>query len=325
MHLRFLKIFCDIVDKHSFSRAAEANGVSQSNASQVVHHLEEHLGVQLIDRSKRPFVLTPEGLRFHEGCRVIVQRYDDLEREVRALHDAEAARLTVASIYSVGLAHMSRYLREFLAANPQADVRLEYVHPQRVYEAVDTGAADLGLVSYPEESRSLATLPWRTEPMVLVCHPQHRLASCERASLNQLAQEPFVAFQEGLRIREEIDRALEEAGITVDVELEFDNIETIKRAIEIGTGISLLPEPTVMREVNSGVLVRVPLEGTQLMRPLGIIHRRDRKLSETAKKFVNLLLSNGVPLTDSTPADLMAASAASNGHATQPKLSKSPV
>ena len=88
MHIRWLKIFCDVVDQGSFSHAAEANGVSQSNASQVVHQLEERLGVQLIDRSKRPFVLTPEGHRFHEGARVIVQRFEDLEREVRSLHEA---------------------------------------------------------------------------------------------------------------------------------------------------------------------------------------------------------------------------------------------
>ena len=92
-----------------------------------------------------------------------MQRYDDLEREVRALHEAAVARLTIASIYSVGLAHMSGCMREFLAAHPKADVRLEYVHPHRVYEEVDQGQADLGLVSYPEESASLAALPWRTE------------------------------------------------------------------------------------------------------------------------------------------------------------------
>src|SRR5882757_1659288 len=176
MNLRFLKIYCDIVDMGSFSRAAKSNGVSQSNASQVVHQLEERMGVKLIDRSKRPFVLTAEGKRFHEGARVIVQRYDDLEREVRGLHEAAVARLTIASIYSVGLAHMSRFLREFLLANPKADVRLEYLHPHRVYEAVDSGQADLGLVSYPEESDSLAAIAWRTEPIVLVCHPGHALA-----------------------------------------------------------------------------------------------------------------------------------------------------
>jgi len=291
MHLRFLKIYCDIVDMGSFSRAAKSNGVSQSNASQVVHQLEERMGVKLIDRSKRPFVLTAEGKRFHEGSRVIVQRYDDLEREVRALHEATVARLTIASIYSVGLAHMSGCMREFLAAHPKADVRLEYVHPHRVYEEVDQGQADVGLVSYPEESASLATLPWRTEKIVLVCHPHHSLAKRRTAALSALNGEAFVAFQSGLKIRDEIDRALAMHKVRVRVALEFDNIETIKRAIEIGAGVSLLPEPTIAREIESGSLVQIPLESVALERTLGIIHRRDRKLSETAHQFIKLLQS----------------------------------
>lgn len=289
MRLKSLKIFCDIVDRHSFSRAAEANGVSQSKASQAVHQLEERLGVKLIDRSKRPFVLTPEGQRFHEGSRVIVQRYEDLEREVRSLHEAVAARLTVASIYSVGLAHMSGYLREFLAAHPQADVRLEYLHPHRVYEAVDSGQADLGLVSYPEESRSLAAIVWREEPMAVVCHPSHPLAQRSSIRLEALRGEPMVAFQTGLAIRERIDQVFADQGVEVEIALEFDNIETIKRAIEIGTGISLLPLPTVEGEISAGTLAAVSVAGQRLVRPLGIIHRRDRELSETASLFVELL------------------------------------
>jgi DNA-binding transcriptional LysR family regulator len=291
MHLRFLKIYCDIVDLASFSRAAKANDVSQSNASQVVHHLEEHLGVRLIDRSRRPFVVTPEGQKFHEGCRVIVQRYDDLEREVRSLHEAAEARLTVASIYSVGLAHMSRYLRQFLAAHPKADVRLEYVHPHRVYETVDQGQADLGLVSYPEESASLAALPWRNERIVLVCHPQHAFTRRRSVSLDMLQGESFVAFQPGLKIRDEIDRVLAVHRVSVRVALEFDNIETMKRAIEIGSGVSLLPEPTIVREIESGTLVQIVVEGEPIVRPLGIIRRRDRELSTTARDFIQLLQS----------------------------------
>jgi DNA-binding transcriptional LysR family regulator len=323
MHLRFLKIFCDVVDLGSFSRAAKANDVSQSNASQVVHHLEEHLGVQLIDRSRRPFLVTSEGKRFHEGCRVIVQRYDDLEREVRSLHEAAAARLTVASIYSVGLAHMSGYLREFLAAHPRADVRLEYVHPHRVYEAVDHGEADLGLVSYPEESSSLGTLPWRTEPMVLVCYPQHPLTRRHSVPLEALRGEPFVAFQAGLKIREEIDRVLALHRVPTRVALEFDNIETIKRAIEIGAGISLLPEPTIAREIESGTLVQVEIEGRPLVRPLGIIHRRDRKLSETAQRFIELLQSESLRTSaDDVPS---AALSESNGHNGKPGRKRTPV
>src|SRR5262245_47661400 len=266
MHLRFLKTFCDIVDLGSFSRAAKANNVSQSNASQIVHQLEDRMGVQLIDRSKRPFVVTPEGKRFHEGARVIVQRYDDLEREVRSLHESVAARLTVASIYSVGLAHMSGCLREFLAAHPKADVRLEYLHPHRVYETVDNGQADIGLVSYPEESPSLAAIPWRNERMVLVCNPQPPRTKRSSVSLDLLRGEPFVAFQKGLKIREEIDRALTLRKVQPRVALEFDNIETIKRAIEIGTGISLLPEPTISREIEAGTLVQTQIEGEPLAR-----------------------------------------------------------
>jgi DNA-binding transcriptional LysR family regulator len=312
MHLRFLKTYCDIVDLGSFSRAAKANGVSQSNASQIVHHLEEQLGVQLIDRSKRPFVVTPEGKRFHEGARVIVQRYDDLEREVRSLHEAAAARLTVASIYSVGLAHMSGLLRQFLGAHPKADVRLEYLHPHRVYEVVDQGQADIGLVSYPEESPSLATIPWRTEPMVLVCYPQHPLAKRRSISLNMLSNEPFVAFQEGLKIRDEIDRALALQKVSVRVALAFDNIETIKRAIEIGAGISLLPEPTVAREIETNTLVQIPLECESIVRSLGIIHRRDRNLSEMAQKFIQLLQAQAEPLESSVPSPVSMPE--SNGH-----------
>jgi DNA-binding transcriptional LysR family regulator len=243
---------------------------------------------------------------------VIVQRYDDLEREVRSLHESVAARLTVASIYSVGLAHMSGCLREFLAAHPKADVRLEYLHPHRVYETVDSGQADIGLVSYPEESPSLAAIPWRTEPMMLVCYPQHPLTKQRSVALESLRGEPIVAFQAGLKIREEIDRALAFRNVQPRVALEFDNIETIKRAIEIGAGVSLLPEPTIAREVESRALVQIPLEGESLVRPLGIIHRRDRKLSETAQQFIQLLQSQATPpATVAEPA----AAADTNGHA----------
>ena len=304
MHIRFLKIFCDIVDHGSFSRAAEANGVSQSNASQVVHQLEERMGVSLIDRSKRPFVITPEGQRFLEGARVIVQRYDDLEREVRAMHEVVASRLTVAAIYSVGLAHMNRFMREFLAANPRADVRFEYMHPHRVNEAVDSGQADLGLVSYPEESKSLASIMWRTEPMVLVCHPEHPLAGRESVSLSALEGLPLVAFEAELKIREEIERVLHVHDVTMKIAIEFDNIETIKRAVEAGSGVSILPEPTLDREIQSGTLVKVRLDGEPLVRPLGIIHRRDRELGDTAMRFIQLLQANAVE------ANL----AATNGH-----------
>jgi DNA-binding transcriptional LysR family regulator len=292
MYLKPLKVFCDVVDRRSFSRAADENNMSQSGASQVVKELERELGVTLIDRSKRPFVLTPEGDTYYEGCRKIVQQYLLLEDEVRTLHDEVAGRVVVASIYSVGLHHMNRYLQEFLAQHPKANVRLEYLHPHRVYDAVENDDADLGLVSYPRSSRTIEAIVWRQEPMVLVCSPDHPLAMRDEIDLNLLSGEKMICFESGLIIRREIDRAFQLRGIEVNMAMEFDNIETIKRAIEIGAGLSLLPEPTVLREVESGTLVRIPLTTRELIRPLGIIHRRGKHLTATARRFLDSLLDH---------------------------------
>ncbi len=289
MHVKSLKVFCDVVRERSFSLAASNNDISQSGASQVVQQLEERLGVKLIDRSKRPFVLTPEGEVYYEGCRGIVDRYFALEDKVRTLHEEVAGRVRVASIYSVGLHHMSRYLQDFLSRYPKANVRLEYLHPHLVYEAVMRDKADIGLVSYAKDTRTIAAIVWRDEPMVLVCAPSHRLARERQVSLAQLNGERMVGFNNDLTIRREIDRVLHQNGVEVDVVMEFDNIETIKRAIEIDAGVGLLPAPTVAREVETGTLAAVPLDTDELIRPLGIIHRRGKDLNSTTTRFIELL------------------------------------
>lgn len=289
MHTKSLKIFCDVVERRSFSRAADENGISQSSASQLVQALERRLGVQLLDRSTRPFGLTKEGERFYDGSRDLVRRFEQLEEEVRTLHDAEARSLVVASIYSVGLHHMSAFMQRFSAEHPRAQVRLEYLHPHRVCEVVESGDADLGIVSYAKDNEALTSIPWRTEPMVIVCHPQHRLAREHCLDLKGIAGESFVAFEAGLAIRDAIDRALMRSHAEVNVALEFDNIETMKRAIEIDAGVSILPEPSVRREIALGSLAKVSIAGDALVRPLRIVHRRNRALGELAKEFVGLL------------------------------------
>jgi DNA-binding transcriptional LysR family regulator len=318
MHLKSLKVFCDVVGRRSFSRAAEENGISQSGASQVVNQLERHLGTKLIDRSKRPFSLTAEGEIYYSGCRKLVERYFSLEERIRTLHDEVVGRVRVASIYSVGLHHMNRYLHQFLSQYPKANVRLEYLHPHRVYEAVENDQADLGLVSYPKASRAIKAIGWRQEPMVLVCAPAHRFAKRQCVALEEVAGEPIVGFDADLTIRREIDRVLYEYRDELRVVMEFDNIETIKRAVEIDAGVSLLPTPTVVREVAAGSLVAVPLSSDELVRPLGIIYRRGKDLGVTARRFVELLRSEGSNIDGPEHAEgrgeLAAASPRGNGN-----------
>jgi len=204
-------------------------------------------------------VPTAEGQVFFDGCRGIVARYEALEDEVRALHAEVAGQVRVAAIYSVGLHHMSRSLKQFMSHYPKANVRLEYLHPQRVLETVENGQADIGLVSYPRSTRAIQAEPWRDEPMVLVCAPGHAFTDRLRIEPSELDGCPLVGFDPDLVIRHEIDRALAAEGVEPRVVMEFDNIETIKRAVEIDAGVAILPEPTVSRELAAGMLVAVPL------------------------------------------------------------------
>lgn len=289
MHVKSLKVFCDVVGQRSFSRAADENGISQSGASQVVHQLEERLGVKLIDRSKRPLVPTAEGELYYQGCRQLVQRYYALEEDVRTFHKELAGQVTVASIYSVGLSHMNACVQEFLGKHPKANVRIQYHHPETVAQLVETDQVDFGLVSYPKSSKTIKVDVWREEPMVVVCAPTHELASRDSIWLDELDGRRMVGFDTRLQIRRELDFALSTAGAAVQVVMEFDNIETIKRAVEIDAGFGLLPIDTVTRELETGSLVAIPISGAPLARPLGIITRQGKELGKTARRFIQLL------------------------------------
>jgi DNA-binding transcriptional LysR family regulator len=309
MQLESLKIFCDVVRTASFSRGAAENGISQSSASQAVHQLEVRLGVKLIDRSKRPLVLTPQGKVYYDGCKDLVDKYLELENRVRTLGDEETVvgSVGVAAIYSVGLHHMSRYIQRFEQRYPAANVRLEYLHPRRVLERVTSGEGELGLLSFPKKWPDLNVIPWREEPMVVAVHPSHRFADRPALAVRALEGEPFIAFDPDLSIRRAIDRFLRRHEVEVEVVLEFDNIENIKRAVEIPSGISILPEPSLAHEVKAGTLLAIPLEryvpDDRLTRPLAIIHRRNANLDRAAARFLELLTTEDVTTDDPDPVE----------------------
>jgi len=289
MQLRHLKVFCDVATTRSFSRAAALNRISQSAVTQVVRQLEKQLGAELIDRSKRPLVVSRAGQICFEGYREVLDRCAAVKQRVHSQGEEISGEVRVAAIYSVGLYAMNRCMQDFIGRYPKVKVRLEFLPPARVYDAVKKQEADLGMVSYPRPSRSLTVVRLRTEGMVLVCSPSHRLARLKKVTVEQLKGEAFVAFEPGLIIRREIDRYLRQRRAMVDVVMEFDNIETIKQAVEIGAGISILPEPTVHSEVERGTLAVAPLSLGDLRRPLGIIHRARKAFTPGVARFVELL------------------------------------
>lgn len=289
MNIETLRIFCDVVQHQSFSRGAAINDVSQSAATQSVHRLERHFGVQLIDRSTRPFVLTPEGQISYEGFREVLEMYDAVDARVLSLRKEISGVVRVAAIYSVGLHDMSRCMQDFMRRYPKAKVRLEYLRPNKVIDAVLNAEVDLGIVSYPTASPDLNVIHLRSEKMVLVCHPEHALAQHDAVTAEHLRDREFVGFDRDLSIRKETDRYLRQRGVTVKVVMEFDNIETLKQAIGVDAGVCILPEPTVRREVQRGSLVSIRLIAPEIQRPIGIIHRQRKVFTPTTRKFVELL------------------------------------
>jgi len=289
VHLDSLKLYCDVVRLRSFSRGAAANGVSQSAASQSIQQIENELDVALLDRSRRPLEPTAEGLAFFEACRTLIQGFEKAKGDLQASRQRVEGTVRVAAIYSVGLHDMSRHMQPFMAAHPHAKILLECLHPHKVVDAVLNDEADLGVLSYPTATRAIEILPLRSEPMVLVAHPTHRLARRRSLAAVELNGEKFVAFDHDLAIRKAIDRALKAHGIKVDVVMEFDNVETIKQAIGINAGLTILPRPTVTKELGMRTMVTLPMTFPGLVRPIAIIRRRGHRMTPAVARFVDQL------------------------------------
>lgn len=321
MHLEALSIFCDVVRHQSFSRGALANSVSQSAASQAVRQIERRLGAQLIDRSRRPWQLTPEGKLFFQGCQEIVDRYHELEEAVQRRQDPSGYTVRLASIYSVGLHDLSQYVDRFRAAVPGAHVDIEYMHPDEIPIRIQNDQSDVGLLAFATPGRDLTVVPWRQQAMAVACPPAHRFAGRTTAiGPWELAGAAFVTFDRGLRVRRELDRYLRRHGAEVDVVAEFDTIENIKQAVEDGAGVAILPESTLRREVERQTLVAIPLDKLDdeapFMRPLSIVHRRRRRLNPAVTEFIRLLrLDGGERTADDASATREAAAVAARAAA----------
>ena len=288
MNLDSLRVFCEVARQRSFSKAAEKLDVTQSAVSQTVQQVERELSAQLVDRRRRPLCLTSPGERFFAAARDILEQFDHAVAEIRELENDVVGPITVASIYSVGLYHADA-VRSFMAAYPRATVRLQYLRPNLVVEAVLSGEATLGLTSYPKPTKELAVVPWREEEMVFVAPPDHVLAGRAAVRLDEAAEHPIVGFDPDLEIRKRTDAAFRKRKLDPRVVLEFDNIETVKQAVQVGSGVALLPEETVRQAAATGSLALARLDPPDLRRPVGVIYRRGKPLSAAAVKFIETL------------------------------------
>jgi LysR family transcriptional regulator, transcriptional activator of the cysJI operon len=289
MQIESLKVFCDLTETESFTKAAQINNVTQSAVSQTISSLERQFKALLIERSKKNFRLTSEGEVLYDYSKQILQTYDALHSKLQEIQDVVSGNIRVATIYSIGLHVLPPYLKRFLKSYPTVNVHVEYRRPNQVYEDVLGNVVDLGLVAYPARDAKLEIVPLHKDPLVIICHPQHALAKLKSIRLKMLAGQKFVGFERDIPTRKAVDKMLKENGANVEYVMEFDNIETVKRAVEIDSGVSIVPQETIGQEVANQTLVAVPIEGGEHYRPLGVIYKKTKVLSPAIKQFVNML------------------------------------
>lgn len=299
MHIETLKVFCDVVETGSFSVAASQNFITQSAVSQQLRTLESKYRCKLLERGRSGAKPTPAGEILYQASREILDRYREIETRLQETGDTICGTLRVAIVYSVGLHELPPYLKEYLRTFPQVNVHVEYARPNKIYDDTIAGRIDLGIVAYPAKHPQVTVAPFREDRLVVVCHPAHPLSAARKVSLMRLDGEAFVAYERDIPTRKATDQLFKDRGITVRFSGEYDNIETIKRAVEIGQGVSIVPLAAVQHELEHGTLRVVHLSDETLLRPLGIISKRGRHLSPAAVKFIEVLQREDLlPLRD---------------------------
>lgn len=289
MQIESLKMFCDLAETESFTKAAQINEVTQSAVSQQISSLERQFKSMLIERSKKKFRLTREGQVLYDFSKQIIQTYEAVQSKLQEIKDVISGTIRLATIYSIGLHDLPPYLKKYLKSYPTVNVHVEYRRANQVYEDVLGNVVDLGLVAYPTRDSKLEIVPLRKDRLVLICHPQHAFAKLKAVKLSSLSGHKFIGFEPDIPTRKAIDKILKDHGIQVQNVMEFDNIETVKRAVEIDAGVAIVPQATVLQEVANQTLTQVDIEDGEFYRPLAAIFKKNKVLSPAIKQFLTVL------------------------------------
>ena len=289
MQIESLKVFCDVAETGSFTKAALVNNVTQSAVSQQISALERIFKSLLIERSKKKIRLTPEGQVLYEYSKQMMQTFESLHSKFQDLKDIISGTIRIATIYSIGLHDLPPYVKRFLKNYPTVNIHVEYRRANQVYEDVLGSVVDIGLVAYPTRDSKLEIIPLRKEPLVVICHPQHPFARQKTVKLKTLADQKVIGFEPDIPTRKALDKILKEHGVEVRHIMEFDNVETVKRAVEIDAGISIVPEGTVRQEIAKQTLAALPIEDGDFFRPTAALYKKSKVLSPAIKQFLSHL------------------------------------
>lgn len=296
MQIENFKIFADLVETKSFSKSAKINGITQSAVSQQARAMERHFKTLLIDRSQKQFQLTREGVRLYEAAKEMLHTYEKLLSELQEMKKVISGTIRISTIYSIGLHELPPFIKRFLHDFPSVNVRVEYRRSNLVYEDILHNSVDFGLVAFPVKQRQIEAIPFRNDHLVLIAHPAHPLAKRGGpVDLSELGGLKFIGFDPDIPTRKAVDQIFKDNGLDIEPVMEFDNIETVKRAVEIDHGVAIVPLATVQQESQQSSLAILNFRDKDFTRPLAILHRKGRVLTPAMRKFIDIL---GMDLPD---------------------------
>jgi len=289
MDTRQLAAFCAVVERKSFSQAAERLGVTQPAVSLQIRSLEERVGQQLLDRSGRRVEPTEAGRQLYRGA----QRLLALERQLLEDVAGEAegplrGQLAIGASTGPGGTVVSVLLCEFAEANPEVTVELSIFDTQRVVDLVAARELELGIVGATPRNRAVVYEPFFHDEVVLVCPPKHRFAG-KTITIEQLRKEPLIVMQEGAGVRQVIEDELRQAGTPLrelGVRLELGLQESVKSAVEAGYGVTFISKTAVEPELAAGALAAARVKGLEPSREISLVRASGRVSTRVADAFV---------------------------------------
>ncbi|MBA2476469.1 MAG: LysR family transcriptional regulator [Actinobacteria bacterium] len=289
MDTRQLAAFCAVVERKSFSQAAERLGVSQPAVSLQIRSLEQRLGRQLLDRSGRRVEPTEAGLRLYRGAQRLLALEEQLLEQVgdeRA--EAVEGRFELGASSGPGETVLPLLLCEFRQQYPKVTVALSVFDTHTVVELVARRELELGVVGAARRHRSVVFEPFFRDEVILACPPGHPFAG-RTVSLDELRSEPLIVMQEGAGVRQVIEDELRRAGVRLrdlDVRLELGLQESVRSAVRAGHGVAFISRSAVESDLRSGAIAAARVEGLDPAREISLVRSAGRVSTRVASAFV---------------------------------------
>lgn len=288
MDLFALETFLAVAEERSFSRAATRLHRTQPAISQTVAKLEAELGESLLERSARDGSLTDAGEVLREYAQKLLNLRSEATEALGELRSLHRGRLSLAANEYTCLSLLP-VLDRFCQAHPRVKVAVQRSLASRIPDEVLAHGVEMGIISFRPEGTALKSIVVYRDELAFVVHPRHPLAGSGAVSIRQLGGEHFVAHNVASPQRAKVLEAFRRYKTLLRIDVELPSLESVRRFIEQGNRVALVPALTVQRELDAGVLVRVPVKELQMERKLRLVHRREAALSHAALAFLRVM------------------------------------